>query len=106
VIQTALATGLADLRAEELGRTERRLALLALDRERRGDQRAALGAAVAERPLALRAHAGELLLVLLEEPEREPAAQAKGDPVAEGLPALLLNPVPFGLRHPSRLAPK
>src|SRR5206468_13050860 len=92
-----LPAGLADRAAEQLGRPKRRLALLALDRERGRDQRPAHRAAVPQRPGALRTFRRNVPLALLEEPQREPAAQAEPNPVPERLAALFLNPVPFRL---------
>ena len=61
---------------------------------------------MAEQPLALGTRAGQLVLVLLEEPQREAAAETERHPVAESLPPLLLDPVSFHLRHRPRVAPK
>ena len=45
---------------------------------------------------ALRTRRGQLTLALEEVALRVPAAEAERDPVAERLPALLLDPVAFG----------
>jgi hypothetical protein len=50
-------------------------------------------------PLALRAFAAELSLVLEEVSLRKPAPQAKRDVVPEGLSSLFLYPVALRLRH-------
>ena len=54
---------------------------------------------MAERAGALRALSRKLGLALEEVALRVPAAEAEGNPVAERLPPLLLDPVALGLRH-------
>ena len=94
-----LAAGLADWAAEELRWAKLCVALLALDSERRRDQRAAGRAAVSQQPVALRAAGGDLRLALLEEAQCETAAEAEGDPVAKRLASLLLDPVALWFGH-------
>ena len=87
------ASGTADLRAEELVRTHRLAALLAVDDREGGERRPAGRAATAQLTAALWAGVGQLRLELLEPPARGAAAETECDPVPEDLPTLLPQPI-------------
>src|SRR5205823_3138649 len=91
---------LADLHTAELGRADRPTARLAVDREDRGEARAAGRAVGAQLAAALRARGRQVVLRLVEVPLREAAGQAHGGPVAEDLAPLLPQPV-LSLSHTS-----
>ena len=95
---TRSAAGLSDPDAQHFRRPHRRAALLAGDGESRREGRRAFRAAVAGLAPALRADGGQFRLELEEVALHGAAAEAEGDPVAECLAALLLDPVPPGLR--------
>src|SRR5206468_2832218 len=82
-----------DLRAEELVRAQRLVALLALDGGDRRERGTAGLAAPQQLAAALRALLRHLGLELLEPAPRRAAPKAHRDPVAEHLPALLAQPV-------------
>ena len=54
---------------------------------------------MAELATALRARVWQRVFVVEEVALRMAAGEAERDPVAEGLPALFLDPVAFRLRH-------
>ncbi len=54
---------------------------------------------MAELATALRARVWQRVFVVEEVALRVAAGEAERDPVAEGLPAFLLDPVAFRLRH-------
>src|SRR4029079_17293236 len=94
---SALLPGLANRTTEKLRRSHGRPALLALDEERRWEPGAAGRAEVAHLAGAVRARRWDLDLELANVARREAAPDAEGDPVAQRLTALLLDPVPFRL---------
>ena len=83
----------ADRDAELLRRAQLGSAHVAVDRERRAEPGVAGRAAGAQLASALWALARKLVLEFLEVALDKPAAEADGDPVAEGFPALLAQPV-------------
>src|SRR5215212_1571726 len=85
-----------DLDAELLRRAQFSAAGLALDGEGRREARTAARALRPERPGALRALGRQLVQELFEIALDEAAAEAEGDPIAEGLAAFLLQPVASG----------
>src|SRR5262249_29798422 len=87
-----LSTRSAAGAAEELGVAQRRAALLAVHGERRRDQRVAARTPAPDLPCALRTSGGKLGLGLVEEPDGETAADAKGDPVPECAAPFFLDP--------------
>src|SRR5437899_11263048 len=97
-IRGLLAARLADGAAEGFGRAELVSARFALDGEGRAEAGIARRAPRAHLSAALRARLGQLALGLVEVALREPADQAEGDPVAEGLAALFAEPL-RGLTH-------
>jgi hypothetical protein len=88
-----LTCRLADRAAEQLGGAHRCAALLALDEERRRKSCVARRAATADIRVALRTGGRNVGLEVVEVAHGEAAHEAERDPVAERLPALLLNPV-------------
>src|SRR5919204_1507103 len=83
----------ADLRAEELRRTEAGSAGFAVDREHRAEGGGAGRAALEHRAAALRALLRDVVLEAFEPALRRAAFEAERDPVAEHLAALLAQPV-------------
>lgn len=95
----------ADRPPEELVRAELRAAFLALDLERRGKPRVALGAARDKGGRALRADRLPLGFVVLEVACDVTAARTKRHPVAERPAPFLLNPVALRLGHSCNFYP-
>ena len=83
----------ADPDPVQLGRTQRRTALLAVDGERRGEGRRARRAAMEKLSAARRATVGKLSLELLEPPPCRAAVEAECAPVPEHASPLLAQPV-------------
>jgi Putative esterase len=86
-------SGTTDLRAEELVRSDRGTAFLAVDDGDRRERRSAPLAATQQLSAALRAGFRKLRFELLEPPARRAATETESNPVPEDLTTLLPQPV-------------
>ncbi len=97
--------GATDPHAELLRRAELGAAGLALDGKRGAEARVAGRATGADLAVTLRARGRQLVLELVEVALRKATGQAEGHPVAEGLAALLTQPV-GSLAHAPTVSPE